>query len=170
MLRAAIRDPDPVLFLEHKKTYRLIKGEVPDEPYEVPIGESRVAREGNDVTIVTYSRPVHLCAEVAERLSKEEGIECEIIDLRTIRPMDMSKALESFRKTGRAVVVSEEWESHGVQAEVAARLYQHGFDYLDAPIERVGYKELPFPYSTDLENQVVVTPERIAEAIHKVLA
>lgn len=169
LFKASMEDPDPVIFIEHTLMYG-VKGEVPDEPYEVKIGESRVAREGKDVTIITYSRPVHLCMDVAERLSKEEGIECEIIDLRTIRPMDMSKALESFRKTGRAVIVSEEWESHGVQAEVAARLYQHGFDYLDAPIERVGFREVPFPYATNLEDQVVVTPKRIADAIHKVLA
>ncbi len=169
LFKASMEDPDPVIFIEHTLMYGE-RGDVPDEPYEVAIGESRVAREGKDVTIVTYSRPVHLCVGVAEKLAQEDGIECEIIDLRTIRPMDMSKALESFRKTGRAVVVSEEWESHGVQAEVAARLYEHAFDYLDAPIERVGYRELPFPYGTNLEDQVVVTPERITAAIRKVLA
>lgn len=168
LFKASMEDPDPVIFIEHTLMYG-VKGEVPDEPYEVKIGESRVAREGKDVTIVTYSRPVHLCMDVAEKLSKEDGIECEIIDLRTLRPMDMSKALTSFRKTGRAVVVSEEWQSHGVQAEVTARLYEHGFDYLDAPIERVGYREVPFPYATNLEDQVVVTPARITEAIRKVL-
>lgn len=166
LFKAAMEDPDPVVFIEHTLMYG-VKDEVPDG-YEAKIGESRLAREGKDVTIVTYSRPVHLCMEVAENLA-QEGIECEIVDLRTIRPMDMSKALESFRKTGRAVVVSEEWESHGVQAEIAARLYQHAFDYLDAPIERVGFREVPFPYATNLENQVVVTPERITEAIRKVL-
>lgn len=167
LFKSAMEDPDPVIFIEHTLMYG-VKGEVPDEPYEVPIGESRLAREGKDVTIVTYSRPVHLCMDVAEKLA-QEGIECEIVDLRTLRPMDMSKALQSFRKTGRAVVVSEEWESHGVQAEIAARLYEHGFDFLDAPIERVGYRELPFPYATNLEDQVVVTPERITDAIRKVL-
>lgn len=166
LFKASMEDPDPVIFIEHTLMYGA-KGDVPDD-YTARIGESRVAREGSDVTIVTYSRPVHLCADVAEKLA-QEGIECEIIDLRTIRPMDMSKALESFRKTGRAVVVSEEWESHGVQAEVAARLYEHAFDYLDAPIERVGFKELPFPYATNLEDQVVVTPARIEAAIRKVL-
>jgi pyruvate dehydrogenase E1 component beta subunit len=166
LFKASMEDPDPVIFIEHTLMYG-VKDEVPDN-YEAKIGESRLAREGKDVTIVTYSRPVHLCMEVAEKLS-QEGIECEIIDLRTIRPMDMSKALASFRKTGRAVVVSEEWESHGVQAEIAARLYEHAFDYLDAPIARVGFKEIPFPYATNLENQVVVTPERITEAIRKVL-
>ena len=168
LFTAAMEDPDPVIFIEHTLMYGE-RGEVPEGRYSTPIGESRLAREGKDVTIVTYSRPVHLAMAVADKLSRDEGIECEIFDLRTIRPMDMSKALESFRKTGRAVVVSEEWESHGVQAEIAARLYQHGFDYLDAPIERVGYHEIPFPYATNLENQVVVTPERIAEAIRKVL-
>ncbi len=167
LFKASMEDPDPVIFIEHTLMYG-VKDEVPDD-YEAKIGESRVHRPGKDLTIVTYSRPVHLCTEVAERLAQEEGIECEIIDLRTIRPMDMSKALESFRKTGRAVVVTEEWESHGVQAEISARLYEHGFDYLDAPIERVGFKEVPFPYATNLENQVVVTPERITAAIRKVL-
>ncbi len=167
LFKASMEDPDPVIFIEHTLMYGA-KGEVPDD-YEAKIGESRLAREGKDLTIVTYSRPVHLCMEVAERLSSSEGIECEIIDLRTIRPMDMSKALESFRKTGRAVVVTEEWESHGVQAEIAARLYEHGFDYADAPIERVGFRELPFPYATNLEDQVVVTPARIEAAIRKVL-
>ncbi|MBV9787280.1 MAG: alpha-ketoacid dehydrogenase subunit beta [Chloroflexi bacterium] len=166
LFKASMEDPDPVIFIEHTLMYG-VKDEVPDG-YEAKIGESRLAREGKDVTIVTYSRPVHLCMEVAEKLA-QEGIECEIIDLRTIRPMDMSKALESFRKTGRAVVVSEEWESHGVQAEITARLYEHAFDYLDAPIARVGFKEVPFPYATNLENQVVVTPERITDAIRKVL-
>src|SRR4028118_1678556 len=120
LFKASMEDPDPVIFIEHTLMYG-VKGEVPDEPYEVAIGESTVSREGSDVTIVTYSRPVHLCMEVAEKLATEDGIQCEIIDLRTIRPMDMSKALASFRKTGRAVVVSEEWESHGVQAEITAR-------------------------------------------------
>jgi pyruvate dehydrogenase E1 component beta subunit len=168
LFKASMLDPDPVIFIEHTLMYGT-KGEVPDEDYEVEIGDSRIAREGTDVTLISYSRPVHLCMDVAEKLSKEDGIECEIIDLRTIRPMDMSKALASFTKTGRAVVVTEEWESHGVQAEIAARLYQHGFDYLDAPIERVGFRELPFPYATNLEDQVVVTPERITAAIRKVL-
>ncbi len=168
LFKAAMEDPDPVIFIEHTLMYG-VKGEVPDEPYEVAIGESTVSREGSDVTIVTYSRPVHLCMEVAEKLANEDGIQCEIIDLRTIRPMDMSKALTSFRKTGRAVVVSEEWESHGVQAEITARLYEHAFDHLDAPIERVGFREVPFPYATNLEDQVVVTPARIEAAIRKVL-
>lgn len=168
LFKASMEDPDPVIFIEHTLMYG-VKGEVPDEPYEVAIGESTVSREGSDVTIVTYSRPVHLCMEVAEKLANEDGIQCEIIDLRTIRPMDMSKALASFRKTGRAVVVSEEWESHGVQAEIAARLYEHAFDHLDAPIGRVGFREVPFPYATNLEDQVVVTPARIESAIRKVL-
>lgn len=168
LFKASMEDPDPVIFIEHTLMYG-VKGEVPDEPYEVAIGDSTVSREGSDVTIVTYSRPVHLCMEVAEKLANEDGIQCEIIDLRTIRPMDMSKALTSFRKTGRAVVVSEEWESHGVQAEIAARLYEHAFDHLDAPIGRVGFREVPFPYATNLEDQVVVTPARIEAAIRKVL-
>ena len=167
LFKASMADPDPVVFIEHTLMYG-VKGDVPDD-YEAQLGESRVAREGKDVTIITYSRPLHLSIGVAEQLAKE-GIECEIVDLRTVRPLDMSKALHSFRKTNRAVIVTEEWESHGVQAEVAARLYEHGFDYLDAPVERVGFKEIPFPYATNLEDQVVVSPERIEAAIRKVLS
>lgn len=167
LFKASWEDPDPVIFIEHTLMYG-VKGEVPDEPYEVKIGESRVAREGKDVTIVTYSRPVHLAMAVAEDLAKE-GIECEIIDLRTLRPLDMSKAIESFRKTNRAIVVAEDWRTNGMTAEIAAQLYEHGFDYLDAPIERVGFREVPFPYARNLEQQVVVTPERIRAAVHKVL-
>lgn len=166
LFKASMEDPDPVIFIEHTLMYG-VKGEVPED-YTAKIGESRVAREGKHVTLISYSRPVHLCLEVAEKLAKE-GIECAVIDLRTIRPMDLSQALESFRETGRAVVVSEEYQSHGVQAEISARLYEHGFDWLDAPIERVGFVEIPFPYATNLENQVVVTPERIEAAIRKVL-
>ncbi|GAC1540564.1 MAG: pyruvate dehydrogenase complex E1 component subunit beta [Herpetosiphon sp.] len=167
LFKASFEDPDPVIFIEHTLMYG-VKGEVPDEPYVVEIGDSHVAREGKDVTIVTYSRPVHLSMQAATELAKE-GIECEIIDLRTLRPMDMSKALASFRKTNHAVVVAEEWVSHGMNAEITARLYEHGFDYLDAPIGRVGFAEVPFPYARNLEKQVVVTTDKIKDAVKQVL-
>jgi pyruvate dehydrogenase E1 component beta subunit len=167
LLLAAIEDPDPVVFIEHTLMYT-VKGEAPEGRYTVPIGVSNLAREGAHVTVVTYSRMVHLTLQAAEALAKE-GIEVEVVDLRTIRPLDMSIAIESFKKTGRGVVVTEDWQSFGTSAEIAARLYEHGFDYLDAPIARVNFKEVPMPYSRNLELQTVITPERIAAAIRKVL-
>jgi pyruvate dehydrogenase E1 component beta subunit len=167
LLLASIEDPDPVVFIEHTLMYT-VKGEVPEERYTVPIGRSNIVREGKHVTVVTYSRMVHLSLQAAEVLAKE-GIEVEIVDLRTIRPLDMSLAIESFKKTNRGVVVTEDWQSFGTSGEIAARLYEYGFDYLDAPIGRVNFKEVPMPYSKNLELQTVVTPERIADAIRKVL-
>ena len=167
LFRAAMDDPDPVIFIEHTLMYT-VKGEVPEKTYSVPIGKANLVREGKHITVVTYSRIVHLSLQAAEVLAKE-GIEVEIVDLRTLRPLDMSVALESFKKTNRAVVVTEDWQSYGTSAEIAARLYEHGFDYLDAPIERVNFREVPMPYARNLEQQVVVTPERIAAAIKKAL-
>lgn len=167
LLLASIEDPDPVVFIEHTLMYT-VRGEVPEERYTVPIGRANLLREGRHITVVTYSRMVHLSLQAAEVLAKE-GIEVEIVDLRTIRPLDMSVAIESFKKTNRGVVVTEDWQSFGTSAEIAARLYEHGFDYLDAPIGRVNFKEVPMPYSRNLEQQTVVTPDRIAAAIRKVL-
>jgi pyruvate dehydrogenase E1 component beta subunit len=167
MFRAAMADPDPVIFIEHTLMYG-IKGEVPEGDYIVPIGKSVLAREGRHITVVTYSRMVHLSLQAADILAKE-GIEVEIVDLRTLRPLDMSIALESFKKTNRAVVVTEDWQSYGTSAEIATRLYEHGFDYLDAPIQRVNFREVPMPYAKNLEQQVVVTTDRIVAAIKKVL-
>lgn len=167
LFRASMADPDPVIFIEHTLMYG-IKGEVPDGDYVVPIGKSVLSREGRHITVVTYSRMVHLAHQAADLLAKE-GIEVEIVDLRTLRPLDMSVALESFKKTNRAVVVTEDWQSYGASAEIATRLYEHGFDYLDAPIQRVNFREVPMPYAKNLEQQVVVTTERIVAAIRKVL-
>jgi pyruvate dehydrogenase E1 component beta subunit len=167
LLCAAVEDPDPVVFIEHTLMYTQ-KGEVPDQRYTLPIGKSNLHREGRHVTVVTYSRMVHLSDQAADILAKQ-GIEVEIVDLRTLRPLDMSVALESFKKTNRAVVVTEDWQSFGTSAEIAARLYEYGFDYLDAPIGRVNFKEVPMPYSKNLEVQTVVTVDRIVEAIRKVV-
>jgi len=167
LFRASMADPDPVIFIEHTLMYG-VKGEVPDGDYVVPIGKSVLAREGRHITVVTYSRMVHLAHQAADILA-QEGIEVEIVDLRTLRPLDMSVALESFKKTNRAVVVTEDWQSYGTSAEIATRLYEHGFDYLDAPIQRVNFREVPMPYAKNLEQQVVVTTDRIVAAIRKVL-
>ncbi len=167
LLKAAVADPDPVIFIEHTLMYTA-KGEVPDGDYSVPIGKSVVQRPGKDVTVVTYSRMVHLSLQAAEILAKE-GIEVEIVDLRTLRPLDMSLAIESFKKTSRGVVVTEDWQTYGISAEVTSRLYEYGFDHLDAPIGRVNFKEVPMPYSKNLEQQTVVTVDRIVAAIRTVL-
>ncbi len=167
LLRAAIEDPDPVIFIEHTLMYTA-KGEAPSESYIVPIGKSNLVREGRHITIVTYSRMVHLSLQAAEILAKE-GIEVEIIDLRTIRPLDMSLAIESVKKTNRGLVVTEDWQSYGTSAEIAARLYEYGFDYLDAPIGRVNFKEVPMPYSKNLELKTVVTVEKIVAGIRNAL-
>jgi pyruvate dehydrogenase E1 component beta subunit len=167
LLRSAVEDPDPVVFIEHTLMYTQ-KGEVPDESYTVPIGQSTLHREGRHVTVVTYSRMVHLTNQAADILAKE-GIEVEIVDLRTLRPLDMSVALASFKKTNRAVVVTEDWQTFGISAEISSRLYEYGFDDLDAPIKRVNFKEVPMPYSKNLEMKTVITVDRIATAIRDVL-
>ncbi len=168
LLRAAVEDPDPVVFIEHTLMYTQ-KGEVPEESYVVPIGKSHLNREGKHITVVAYSRTVHLSNQAADILAKE-GIEVEIVDLRTLRPLDMSVAIESFKKTNRAVIVTEDWQTYGISAEIAARLYEFGFDYLDAPIARVNFKEVPMPYSKNLEQKTVVTVDRIVSAIRNVLS
>ncbi len=168
LLCAAVQDPDPVVFIEHTLMYTQ-KGEVPEESYVVPIGKSNLYREGKHITVVAYSRTVHLVNQAADILAKE-GIEVEIVDLRTLRPLDMSVALESFKKTNRAAVVTEDWQTYGISAEISSRLYEYGFDYLDAPIARVNFKEVPMPYSKNLEQKTVVTVDRIVAAIRNVLS
>ncbi len=168
MMRAAIEDPDPVIFIEHTGIYS-VKGEVPEESYTVPIGKSNLLRDGKDVTIVCYGRMTPMVQQAAEKLA-EEGIDAAIVDLRTLRPLDMEPVIESFRKTNRAVIATEEWTSVGVGAEIAARLYTEGFDYIDAPIWRVGFDEVPMPYAKNLETAVVPHPESVIDAVKQVLA
>ncbi len=156
MLKTAIRGKDPVLFLESAALYGM-KGEVPDDPeLTVPFGKSRVAREGKDVTIVSYSRMLQLSLQVADKLSKDEGIECEVIDLRSIRPLDMDPVYASVAKTHRAVVVQEQWKLYGAGAEIAARITENMFDELDAPVARVTGEDVPMPYARNLE--LLATP------------
>src|SRR5215469_4822001 len=147
MLKAAIRDDDPVLFVEHELLYN-VKGEVPDEAedYTVPLNRGEIRREGRDVTLVTFSRMVHICLQAAEDLAKE-GIEAEVIDLRSIRPVDLDLVLDSVRKTNRVVVAEEGWKYFGTGQGVAAMIYEYGFDWLDAPIGHVNGKDVPMPYS-----------------------
>ncbi|MBP1694446.1 MAG: pdhB, partial [Chloroflexi bacterium] len=149
LLKAAIRSNDPVLFIEHATLYQ-VRGEVPDGDYVTPMGKSVVQRPGRDVTIVTYSKMLEVSTKAADELAKE-GIEAEIVDLRTLRPLDIEPVLESFKKTNRAVIVEEGWRSFGVGSEISSRIYEQAFDYVDAPIKRVAQKEVPLPYNRTLE-------------------
>lgn len=168
LLKASIRTDDPVLFIEHSTMYQE-RGEVPeDKDFVLPIGKSDVKREGRDVTIVTYSKMLQISMKAAQQLAAE-GIEAEVIDLRTLRPLDMEPVYESFKKTNRAVVVEEGWRSFGVGAEVAARIYEECFDDLDAPIQRVAQKEVPLPYSAELEKSAIPNPNDVIKAVKAVL-
>lgn len=168
LLKAAIRCDDPVLFIEHATLYQT-RGEVPDGDYTVPIGKSKVQREGKDLTIVTYSKMLDVSMKAADQLSKEAGIEAEIVDLRTLRPLDMEPVLESFKKTNRAVIVEEGWKSYGVGAEIMSRIYEEAFDYVDAPIKRVAQDEVPLPYNRTLEQMALPQVEDIVAAVKEVL-
>jgi 2-oxoisovalerate dehydrogenase E1 component beta subunit len=153
MLRAAIRDPDPVLFLEHKKTYRLIKGEVPDEDYEVPIGPADVKREGDDLTCVAYGLMLHYCLEAAQKLEEEDDVSVEVVDVRTIAPLDRETILESVRKTGKAMVVYEDNRTYGVGAEIVATIAEEVMFDLDGPLVRVAGPDIPaMPFAVPLEH------------------
>lgn len=167
LLKSAIRSDDPVLFIEHATLYQT-RGEVPEGEYLEPIGVSKVQRPGSDVTIVTYSKMLQVSLQAAEELAKD-GIEVEIVDLRTLRPLDMGPVVQSFKRTNRAVIVEEGWLSYGVGAEVAARLYEEAFDYVDAPIRRVAQKEVPLPYNRRLEQMALPQVEDVIEAVKGVL-
>ena len=168
LLKASIRTDDPVLFIEHSTMYQE-RGEVPeDKDFVLPIGKSEVKRQGKDVTLVTYSKMLQITLKAVQQLAAE-GIEAEVIDLRTLRPLDMEPVYESFKKTNRAVIVEEGWRSYGVGAEVAARLYEECFDYLDAPIQRVAQKEVPLPYSAELEKSAIPNPNEVVKAVKAVL-
>jgi pyruvate dehydrogenase E1 component beta subunit len=167
LLKSAIRSNDPVMFIEHATLYQL-RGEVPEGDYVVPIGKSVVQRPGRDVTIVTYSKMLDISTKAADELAKE-GIEAEIVDLRSLRPLDMEPVIESFKKTNRAVIAEEGWPSFGVGAEVSARIYEQAFDYVDAPIKRVAQKEVPLPYSRELEQSALPGVKDVIAAVKEVL-
>jgi len=167
LLKAAIRGEDPVLFIEHATLYQF-RGEVPDEDYLEPIGVSKVQRPGSDVTVVAYSKTLQHSLQAAEQLA-QEGIQIEIVDLRSLRPLDMGPVLESFKRTNRAVIVEEGWRSYGVGAEVAARIAEEAFDYLDAPIRRVAQAEVPLPYNQALEQMALPQVDDIVSAVREVL-
>ncbi|BBB49592.1 alpha-ketoacid dehydrogenase subunit beta [Pelolinea submarina] len=167
LLKAAIRSDDPILYIENATVYQQ-RGEVPDGDYTTPIGKSKVQREGKDVTLVTYSKMVPYSMKAADELAKE-GIDVEIVDLRSLRPLDMGPVIESFKHTNRAVIAEEGWKSFGVGAEVTARIYEEAFDYVDAPIQRVAQKEVPLPYNRHLEQLALPQVEDIIKAVKEVM-
>jgi pyruvate dehydrogenase E1 component beta subunit len=163
LLKAAIRDPNPVIFLENEMLYGH-SGPVPKlDDYVIPIGKARIVRAGGHVTIVSWSNGMSYALKAADELAKE-GIEAEVIDLRTLRPMDTDTIVASVKKTGRAVTVEEGWQQNGVGAEVAARLMEHAFDYLDAPVARVSGKDVPMPYAANLEKLALPSVAEVVAA------
>lgn len=169
MLKAAIRGKNPVIFLESAALYGT-KSEVPDDvDFTVPIGKAKVAREGTDATLVSFGRMAHLCVAVAEKLASEEGIELEVIDMRSIRPLDLEPVFESVRKTHRAVVVQEQWRPFGFAAEISASISENVFDELDAEVVRVTGEDVPMPYARNLELLAVPDEQRVRAGIQQVL-
>jgi pyruvate dehydrogenase E1 component beta subunit len=167
LLKSAIRDPNPVIFLENEVLYGH-SGEVPKlDDYVIPIGKARVVRKGNHVTIISWSNGMTYALKAADELAKE-GIEAEVIDLRTLRPLDTDTIVASVKKTGRAVAVEEGWQQNGVGAEIAARLMEHAFDYLDAPVLRVSGKDVPMPYAANLEKLALPSAAEVVAAAKSV--
>ena len=167
LLKAAIRDEDPVVFLESEKMYG-DKGEVPEGEYIIPIGVAAVKRKGTDVTLVSFGKIIKLAYEVAEILEKE-NISVEIIDLRTIRPIDYGTVVESIKKTNRCVVLEESWPLASISSEIAYHLQRYAFDYLDAPVERVTQSDTPFAFSPTLIKEALPNNDRIITAIKRTL-
>jgi len=167
LLRTAIRGKDPVIFLENAALYGL-KGEVPDGAFALPFGQADVARAGRDVTIVAYSRMLHVALTAADRLAAE-GIQAEVINLRSLRPLDIGTVAGSVARTHRAVVVQEQWRPYGAAAEIAASIYEQAFDDLDAPVERVTGADAPMPYARNLELLAVPHEDDIVRAVKKTL-
>ena len=168
LLKAAIRDNNPVIFFEHKLLYRRIKDEVPDEEYTVPLGQAVVRRPGRDLTIVTYAAMVHASLAAAEQLA-QEGIECEVLDLRTLLPLDRAAIAESVRRTNKLLVVHEDTRTGGIAGEIAAVVMEDAFDDLDGPIRRVTSLDTPVPFSPVLEEAFLPNATRIADAVRELV-
>ena len=170
LLKSAIRDDDPVLFFEHKKMYRSVRGDVPEADYTVPLGKAQVTRTGAQVTVIAYGLMAHYALEAADRVA-EEGISAEVVDLRTLRPLDEETVLDSVRKTGKCLIVYEDNRFGGYGAEVAAIVADEAFDYLDGPVTRIAGPDVPaVPYNHVLEDWFMVNPEKIAQGIRRLAA
>ena len=167
LLKSAIRDDNPVMFLESEMMYGY-KGEVPEEEYIIPIGKGDVKREGQDVTIIAWTKMVAVALKAADKLSKE-GIEVEVIDPRTLRPLDEELIINSVKKTNRCVIVEDSWPYSSVGSEIAYRIHTHAFDYLDAPVEKINSADVPMPYAANLEKEALPNPKKVMDAVKKVL-
>ena len=167
LLKSAIRDDDPVIFLEHKRTYRLVKGEVPDAEYTLPLGQADVKLEGEDISVITYGLMLHHCLEAARDLAQED-VSVEVVDLRTIRPLDKETVLESVRKTGKALIVHEDTRAGGIGGEIAAIISEEAFEHLDGPVTRLAGPEVPaMPFSPPLEAMFMLDSAKIADAVRQ---
>jgi len=164
LLRSSVRDNNPVIFLENLALYN-VKGEVDEGDYTVPIGSAKVTKEGKDVTVISYSRMAAVALDVARRLEEENKLSVEVVDLRSLRPLDHETIVNSVKKTNRAIVFEEDWRSFGIGAEIAAILQEEAFDFLDAPIKRVASLEVPLPYSKSLERAALTGAKQLMEAI-----
>ena len=170
LLRSSIRDPDPVLFFEHKKMYRSVRGDVPDTDYTVPLGKAAITHPGTQVTVIAYGLMAHYALEAADVVA-EEGISVEVVDLRTLRPLDKETVLSSVRKTGKCLIVYEDNRFLGYGAELSAIIAEEAFDYLDGPVSRIAGPDVPgVPYNHVLEDWFMVNPEKIADGIRKLAA
>jgi 2-oxoisovalerate dehydrogenase E1 component beta subunit len=170
LLRSSIRDNDPVLFFEHKKMYRSVRGDVPDTDYVVPLGSAAITHPGTQITVVAYGLMAHYALEAADVVA-EEGISVEVVDLRTLRPLDKETVLGSVRKTGKCLIVYEDNRFLGYGAEISAIVAEEAFDYLDGPVSRVAGPDVPgVPYNHVLEDWFMVNPEKIADGVRKLAA
>jgi 2-oxoisovalerate dehydrogenase E1 component beta subunit len=169
LIKAAIRDNDPVIFLEHKLLYRRIKEELPEEDYIVPIGKAALRREGGDLSIITYGAMVHVALEVAGMLAKESGKQAEVLDLRTLLPLDEEAVLETARKTSRVMLLHEDTRTGGLAGELAAIIAERAFDFLDAPIMRLTAPDCPVPYSPPLEQAFLPDVPKLLAACRELL-
>jgi 2-oxoisovalerate dehydrogenase E1 component beta subunit len=167
LLVAAIRDPNPVLYFEHKFLYRRIKDELPANAPPVPLGSARVARAGRDLSVITYGAMLHVALEAAERLAAEEGIDLEVLDLRTVKPLDEEAILATVRKTNRALVLTEEQLTGSVAGEVAARISERAFSWLDGPVHRLCCPDTPVPYSPTLEEAYLPNVDKLAARVRE---
>jgi pyruvate dehydrogenase E1 component beta subunit len=168
LLRTAVRDDDPVIFIENLALYNT-KGEVPDGDWATELGRAAVVRQGRDLTIVAYSRMARIALDLADRLEDEEGISAEVVDLRSLRPLDRETVVASVRKTNRAVVMEEDWLSYGVGAELAATIQEGAFDHLDAPVRRVAAAEVPLPYAKPMELAALPNADHLSRVVQKTL-
>ena len=167
LLKSAVRDDDPVIFLEHKRTYRLARGEVPDDEYTIPIGKAEVKMDGTDLSVITYGLMLHYCLEAARNLA-EEGVSAEVLDLRTVRPLDREAILQSVEKTGKALIVHEDTKAGGIGAEVAAIISEEAFEHLDGPVMRLAGPEVPpMPFSPPLESMFMLDSIKIADSMRQ---